>query len=249
MSNMQKPVAPFTLGMLKNAVAKVPEGAALLQLADKLGCAITFDESCAMDGCLGKYQPATASRPRRIGLHPRADYCDLVFVLAHELRHMWQDHVLGPGFKPDLMPLGALLYHRIIEGDAYAFELYFARRLEKPDAQPDHRLWYKWYTDFQATDDADGYDQSSLENQEYMVEIDEETACEMGMESSYKKAFNKAAADELAPMHAILKAGLVEGSPAYAPSNVLSVTEAFLRPSTIRKADRLEKRLRALSPA
>ena len=51
---------------------------------------------------------------------------DLVFVLAHELRHVWQDKVLHIPYDPiKTSPFKLLICHRFMEADAAAFTAFF----------------------------------------------------------------------------------------------------------------------------
>jgi len=71
----------------------------------------------------GQYYPGQGF----VTLNPCYGNAQLVGILAHELRHCWQDfHKLDA--KATSTPYKKTIYRRFQEADAYSFQLYFAHR-------------------------------------------------------------------------------------------------------------------------
>lgn len=118
---------------LVGLVGQYPETNLLLQLANKDNIGIAFDPSLA-ERRVGGALHTTEKGQQYIALAPSDDMGFLAYNLIHELRHVWQNKVLGltpqTMNKTDTDPETALILTRVREADAHAFAKLVFRRMQ-----------------------------------------------------------------------------------------------------------------------
>ncbi len=103
--------------------AQTPAGEALLDYAAKRDIPIkkTYDRDSG-----GTYYHATASHAvGEIVLNANKKTEDIVSVMAHEIRHAWQQDRIGKLLSRELPPAAFIAINRAIEADAYLFQRKF----------------------------------------------------------------------------------------------------------------------------
>lgn len=108
------------ISALLKAVAENPEGGTLLQIAKDKNIRIVLSDRPGKVAAAGLFN----GEEKRIDLQRTETDDTLVGVLAHELRHMWQER------RTDLDTNGlsardALVQRRVVEGDAFAYQIRF----------------------------------------------------------------------------------------------------------------------------
>jgi len=122
---------------LETAIAPLrdwPETAALLDFAEAQGIEIGFSKRLIGSGVSGeRYTDYTTGR-EHIALNPDADPVGISFVLIHELRHVWQNAILGINAgntnRLEADPDTAIFIERVREADAYAFTNLMITRMQ-----------------------------------------------------------------------------------------------------------------------
>lgn len=115
-----------------------PETRFLLELAQAGGIGVVVDKSLAQSQTAGVLRSDRESGQQYIALAPFDDATDLALTLIHELRHVWQDTVLGLTAQnrgisePDAET--HLILRRIKEADAHAFVNLMSRRMRYAQA-------------------------------------------------------------------------------------------------------------------
>jgi hypothetical protein len=109
-------------------------GRDMLAMAAAHNIAIEYDPSLGASTAAGVY----SASGKKVRMDPSQPMPEQVMYLAHELRHAWQDIVLGYGEMENrlLTPQQQWTLRRYLEADAFAFSAYFmARRMaELPHA-------------------------------------------------------------------------------------------------------------------
>lgn len=123
------------LQWIKNKLALVPEGAAVLELARLSNATIEFDDTLPYSengkkGTRGRFL-TTDGGVIAITLNPHFPDTILVGTLAHELRHLWQHTKANFTEKYKLKPIDMLAFMRLIEGDANAFAALVTTKINK----------------------------------------------------------------------------------------------------------------------
>lgn len=111
-----------------------PETAALLEFAESQGVEIGFDKAMIGSGVSGDRHTNFQTGREHISLNPDADTVGLSFVLIHELRHVWQNAILGINASTtnrlEADPETAIFIERVREADAYAFTNLMITRMQ-----------------------------------------------------------------------------------------------------------------------
>ncbi len=218
------------LERVRGDVAMVAEGRALLALAERLGCDIGFNPAIPQHraGQIrflntdivpdGKGHSRFKSKVRyAIDLNPEMPTAKLAVTLAHELRHLWQYQVFPPARSLGLNAKLQTVFTRVAEGDAFAFQNYFAQRLaEKKSGSPAAPFdWQDAFLAFQCLHGAD-YD---VEKTQPYLNVLKETRQMTGKLDIRREAlaavFNRAATQDLKGLGDMLKAGLAPKDAAY----------------------------------
>lgn len=108
------------LNALLKSVAENPEGGTLLQIAKDKNIRIVLSNRPAKVGAAGLFN----GDEKRIDLQRSETDDTLTGVLAHELRHMWQDRRANIDTN-GLSARDALVLRRVVEGDAFAYQIRF----------------------------------------------------------------------------------------------------------------------------
>ena len=117
-----------------NLIKNYPETQFLLQLATAEGIKIHFDPKMRNSEAAGMLQTDRETGEKVIALSPDADAQSVALTLIHELRHAWQDKVLGitpqtrGKSEPDVET--TIILNRVREADAYAFTNLIVRRMQ-----------------------------------------------------------------------------------------------------------------------
>lgn len=122
------------IARMKALVASVPEGKALLELAEREKVKIGFDSKL-----MGRVLAAEIRNllPRggettEIALNPYLRGKSLTTSLAHELRHLWQSRQLDNVEKMNSTTFeNAAAFKRLLEADAFVFQNYMAAEIQK----------------------------------------------------------------------------------------------------------------------
>ena len=101
-------------------VAKNPEGAALIALARREKIRIVLSDRPRKAGAVGLFSEGE----RRIDLERSAKDKELVEVLAHELRHLWQSRIIRLD-TTGLSAADSMAQRRLTECDAFAYQIRF----------------------------------------------------------------------------------------------------------------------------
>jgi hypothetical protein len=108
---------------IREALGRGFYGRQLLDLLDKSGIPITFDDALVGSGDGGRFRQTKDHMC--IVLNPECTTFAGISILAHELRHYWQKKKLDLSFDAGCAvrkdPLFNLVYTRVIEADAAAF--------------------------------------------------------------------------------------------------------------------------------
>ncbi len=123
------------VSQLRGEFSKTSLGRDMLALADANGISIVYDDALSGTTLLGSYNADT----KLLRMNPSQSMAEQVMIMAHELRHAWQDVVLGYGEMENrlLTPQQQWTLRRYLEADAFAFSAYFMaeRMLELPEAE------------------------------------------------------------------------------------------------------------------
>lgn len=119
---------------LRNEFARTQLGRDMLGMAQLYNIRIVYDEALRGGKSAGTYNAGD----KTVRMDPGLAMPEQVMFLAHELRHAWQDAILGYGEMETrlLTPQQRWSMRRYLEADAFAFSAYFmANRIaELPDA-------------------------------------------------------------------------------------------------------------------
>lgn len=240
------------LTALKQAVAAVPEGRALLQLARAARCGIRFgglpdDDMVAALRCRVEDDAVRYS----IHLSPAATQAELAAKLAHELRHLWQMTVFPVEKTLRLSVPMRLQLTRVLEGDAHAFEDYFRAASRKPVdiAAFD---WKGAFDRFQQTRHAAGYDiacvfQSAITADAIRDELKKSGA---GGKAPLAPFFNRAAQSALAGVEKVLLAGIDAGAKPYIDAPLAALLRDIrgeIAPEDMARARQLDRAIRRIT--
>lgn len=127
---MQRQLVDTAVSYIKN----YPETQFLLQLAEQEGIGFAFDPDLKGTQEAGALTMDRKTGQQYIALNPDADPVGLAFTLIHELRHVWQNKVLG--LTPQSLALSEpdietkMLFTRVREADAHAFTNLMIRRMQ-----------------------------------------------------------------------------------------------------------------------
>lgn len=128
-------VAPLRLEFARTLL-----GRQLLELADKHGVTVDYEPALgALD-----YNAVYLSPCKTVLVNPAIPMEEQVISFAHEIRHTWQDTVMGYTEMQNrlLTPLQHWVLRRTIEADALAYSAYFwADRAEKLDLRTEDTRW------------------------------------------------------------------------------------------------------------
>lgn len=114
---------------LRQEFTRTALGRELMALADKNGITIEYDATLKDRGRLAEY----SADEKKATVRPDLSADDQILYLAHELRHAWQDIVVGYDEMEDrlLTPTQQWVLRRFIEADAAAFSAVFlAERMQ-----------------------------------------------------------------------------------------------------------------------
>jgi hypothetical protein len=245
------------LQRLTRAVAAVPEGKALLQLARKLRCPVLFGNLPDNDMIAGL---CCAPRPDggfsyRIHLNEKTTDAQLILKLAHELRHLWQFSLYPPEKSLRLSVPMRLLHQRVLEGDAFAFETFFdkARRTGLRPADFD---WKGAFDRFQQSNLAVAYDATGVlaaaGNADALRRAFAQAVAAGETPPPLAHFFNKAALSDLFGVETILRAGVGAKAPPYAADGgdtLLRAVRAEADPREMRRARQLNQAVLRISRA
>lgn len=117
------------LERLKTIFSSIPEGAALLALAEQNDMKVLFKRDLP-----GRDRGRVDYLDHAIYIDPEQDDADALTIMAHELRHLWQACISAVGFSVFSFPQ-IFVYMRVIEGDAYAFSMRFVEKLREKTGQ------------------------------------------------------------------------------------------------------------------
>lgn len=127
-------VVQTDISQLRAEFSRTSLGRDMLAMAAAHNIAIEYDNALIESTAAGTY---TASQ-KKVRMDPSQPMAEQVMYLAHELRHAWQDIVLGYGEMENrpLTPQQQWTLRRYLEADAFAFSAYFMaeRMTELPDA-------------------------------------------------------------------------------------------------------------------
>ena len=111
-----------------------PETAALLDHAAANGITISFSKDLIGTHVDGHFQTDPRTGEQKIELNPDSDAAGISYVLIHELRHVWQDAMLGINpmnkAREEGDPETAIYVTRVREADAYAFTNLMITRMQ-----------------------------------------------------------------------------------------------------------------------
>jgi hypothetical protein len=225
------------------SVEKVTEGKDLLALADHTRFDICFDNNLP-DITQGIFDYPRQGKHAKIRLNPRFDDLTLICCLAHELRHMWQNTVVEYSTKNQLCPTLRLVFNRLIEGDAHAFERYFYLKHKKSNHAQSFS-WHAAFMEFQTSDEADSYDRLQLDRIADLIDLYKEPETPKEAIPQLKSDFSVAS---FANLHVkdILRQGIEPTSPNYGTTELCQKIFELIRPSNLRQAQRLEARIQIL---
>ncbi|MBW7911349.1 MAG: hypothetical protein H3C49_08800 [Alphaproteobacteria bacterium] len=120
---------------LRTEFGKTSLGRDMLALADRHNITIVYDDALSGTNTLGSYNAGS----KTLRMNPSQTLAEQVMIMSHELRHAWQDVVLGYGEMENrlLTPQQQWTLRRYLESDAFAFSAYFMaeRMLELPEAE------------------------------------------------------------------------------------------------------------------
>lgn len=111
----------------------IPQTHDLLDLAKAEGISIGFSAKLIGSGAHGHVLREKNTGETRIELSPRATAEEIAETLIHELRHVWQNNVLGTGAtttgREESSAEMTILMTRVKEADAFAFSLAMVREI------------------------------------------------------------------------------------------------------------------------
>jgi len=127
-------VVQADMSLLRNEFSRTSLGRDMLAMADAHNITIEYDSALIESTAAGTYNAGN----KKVRMDPSQPMAEQVMYLAHELRHTWQDLVLGYGEMEGRMltPQQQWTLRRYLEADAFAFSAYFMaeRMAELPDA-------------------------------------------------------------------------------------------------------------------
>lgn len=231
------------LARLTHIFEALPEGKALLALAKERDCTITLDNipqadvpgtlqgvggRCGFDGTpfldldaekLAYKRPTDTGY--KITLDDSYNDSEIIELLAHELRHLWQYTIVPPENLLNLAIPQLLAATRVMEGDAYTFQKYIVARLTDPAVKgPADFDWKKAFVDFQESGTAVEYDRQQIERarlcfslicdkiSKNIIDMDKAKRCAAGV-------FNRHSLPDLRRLPDMLAAGQSGDAPNY----------------------------------
>ena len=230
------------LDRIKARLASIPEGVALLALATAQGCDIQFQADASKlssnfknaGGKLELTSPIIFSTetfnialhddvPARfkITLSPHMDDDQATYVLAHELRHLWQKSILAEEKILNLSIPFDMAVSRVLEGDAHAYQDYIQARFENPNVKTAADFdWRAAFNGFQQSEVSIGYDraQYNQSQQRLSMLLSLRKSGHIDAETTYKFAagiFNRHSLKDLGDLPRLTKAGLSDDAPNY----------------------------------
>jgi len=254
------------LRRVKRLVASVPEGAFLLKLAQKTKTRIYFNTHM-QPGLAGVTKPTkmdlvyandnhlhiTGTPHYKIMLDPLATVEDAAAILAHELRHLWQNTKLDKNRLVSNSPELSLAQMRVAEGDARAFEAYFRQRLrEKRDGREPEEFsparWKQAFIKYQKSSISGEYDHNVLSSAKGSLK----TAAQIGDPKSRKKflstIFNQKAEKALDKSEKVLVAGFNKNAKPYFPARdkqkLAKKLAGYAKPKTKERLRKMEKAIK-----
>jgi len=127
-------VVQTDISQLRAEFSRTSLGRDMLALAAAHNIAIEYDGALTESTAAGTYNAGQ----KKVRMDPSQPMAEQVMYLAHELRHAWQDIVLGYAEMENrpLTPQQQWTLRRYLEADAFAFSAYFMaeRMTELPDA-------------------------------------------------------------------------------------------------------------------
>jgi len=127
-------VVQSDISQLRSEFSRTSLGRDMLALAAAHNISIQYDNALIESTAAGTYNAGN----KQVRMDPSQPMPEQVMYLAHELRHAWQDMVLGYGEMENrlLTPQQQWTLRRYLEADAFAFSAYFMaeRMMELPDA-------------------------------------------------------------------------------------------------------------------
>lgn len=127
-------VVQADISPLRQEFARTSLGRDMLAMAAAHNISIEYDSALSSSTAAGTYNAGD----KKVRMDPTQPMPAQVMYLAHELRHAWQDIVLGYGEMENRMltPQQQWTLRRYLEADAFAFSSYFMaeRMAELPDA-------------------------------------------------------------------------------------------------------------------
>lgn len=230
------------LDRIKARLATIPEGVALLALATAQDCDIEFQPVSSKlssnfshaGGVLKLTSPIIFSTqtfnialhddtPARfkIMLSPNMSDDETTYVLAHELRHLWQKGILAEDKILNLSIPFDMAVSRVLEGDAHAYQDYIQARFENPAVKTAADFdWKTAFNRFQQSDVSVGYDHAQYNQSQERLSmlLSLRKAGHIDAETTYKFAagiFNRHSLKELGDLAQLTKAGLADDAPNY----------------------------------
>lgn len=223
-------------------LATIPEGVALLALAKAQDCDIEFQPASSKlssnfsnaRGALKLTSPIVFSTqtfnialhddtPARfkITLSPDMGDDETTYVLAHELRHLWQKSILTEDKILNLSIPFDMAVSRVLEGDAHAYQDYIQARFENPAVKTAADFdWRQAFTSFQQSAVSIRYDHAQYHQSQERLTILLSLRKEghIDAETTYKFAagiFNRHSLKDLGSLSNLTKAGLPDDAPNY----------------------------------
>lgn len=116
-------VVQIDIQMLRTEFSRTQMGRDMLSIADAFGVTMNYDDTLTGTTTLGSYNAGS----KQLRMNPSLSMPEQVMIMAHELRHAWQDAVLGYGEMETrlLTPQQRWDLRRYLEADAFAFSAYF----------------------------------------------------------------------------------------------------------------------------
>lgn len=127
-------VVQTDISQLRSEFSRTALGRDMLAMAAAHNIDIEYDNALITSTAAGTYNAGN----KKVRMDPSQPMAEQVMYLAHELRHAWQDMMLGYGEMENRMltPQQQWTLRRYLEADAFAFSAYFMaeRMMELPDA-------------------------------------------------------------------------------------------------------------------
>ncbi|MDP2205490.1 MAG: hypothetical protein Q8K65_04220 [Alphaproteobacteria bacterium] len=128
-------VVQADISQLRSEFSRTSLGRDMLAMAAAHNIDIQYDNALIESTAAGTYSAGN----KKVRMDPSQPMAEQVMYLAHELRHAWQDIVLGYGEMENrlLTPQQQWTLRRYLEADAFAFSAYFmAERMQELPGVP-----------------------------------------------------------------------------------------------------------------